>query len=87
MGRRGNHHSLTPPTSTKQNPDPVSKQIGLLDGLVGTHAAAYVTDRHGTVANPAVPCRLRELMHQLAELTFERDGRYPRWWRAVGEKP
>jgi hypothetical protein len=65
----------------------VSKQIELLDGLVGTHAAAYVTDWHGTVANPAVPCRLRELMHQLAELTFERDGRYPRWWRAVGEKP
>jgi len=26
-------------------------------------------------------------MHQLAELLFERDGRYPRWWRAVGEKP
>jgi hypothetical protein len=51
------------------------------------HADAYVTDRHGTVANPAVPCRLRELMHQLAELTFERDGGYPRWWRALGEKP
>jgi hypothetical protein len=39
------------------------------------------------VANPAVPCRLRQLMHQLAELTLEREGRYPRWWRAVGEKP
>ena len=64
-----------------------SKQIELLDALVGAHAGAYVTDRHGTVANPAVACRLRELMHQLAELTFDRDGRYPRWWRAVGEKP
>ena len=65
----------------------VSKQIELLDGLVGTHAAACVTDGHGIVANPAVPCRLRELMHHLAELTFECEGRYPRWWRAVGEEP
>jgi hypothetical protein len=65
----------------------VSKQIELLDAPVGADAAAYVTDRHGAVANPAVPCRLRELMHQLDELTFERDGRYPRWWRAVGENP
>jgi hypothetical protein len=64
-----------------------SKQIELLDALVGAHPAAYITDRHGTVANPAVPCRLRELMHHLAELIFERDGSYPRWWRAVGENP
>ena len=64
-----------------------SKQIESLDALVGAHAAAYVTDRHGTVANPAVPCRLCELMNQLAELVFEREGRYPSWWRAVGEKP
>jgi hypothetical protein len=52
-----------------------SKQIELLDALVGAHTAAYLTDRHVIVANPAVPSRLRELMHQLAELTFERDGR------------
>jgi hypothetical protein len=64
-----------------------SKQIESLDAPVGAHAAAYVTDQHGTVANPAVPCRVRELMHQLAELIFECEGRYPRWWRAVGEKP
>jgi hypothetical protein len=64
-----------------------SVQIELLDALVGAYAAAYVTDRYGAVANPAAPCRLRELMHQLAELTLERDGRYPRWWRAVDEKP
>ncbi len=64
-----------------------SKQIESLDALVGANAAAYVIDRYGSVANPAVPCRLRGLMHQLAELIFERDSRYPRWWRAVGEKP
>jgi len=56
-----------------------SKQTELLDALVSTHAAAYVTDRHGTVANPAVPCRAREPMHQLAELTLHREGRYPGW--------
>jgi hypothetical protein len=33
----------------------VSKQIELLDALVGAHAVAYVTDWHGAVANPAVP--------------------------------
>jgi hypothetical protein len=64
-----------------------SAQIELLDALVDADSAAYITDRHGAVANPAAPCRLRELMHQLAELTFERYGFYPRWWRAVGEKP
>jgi hypothetical protein len=39
------------------------------------------------VANPAVPCGLRNLMHHLAELRFERDGCYPGWWRAIGEEP
>ena len=74
--------------STKPNPGSLfSRQIELLHALVGGDATAYVTDRYGTVANPAVPGRLRELMHQLAEVIFERDGRYPRWWRAVGEKP
>jgi hypothetical protein len=62
-------------------------QIKLLDALVDADRAAYVSDSYGAVANPAAPCRLRELMHQLAELTFERHGRYPRWWRAVGEEP
>jgi hypothetical protein len=62
-------------------------QIELLEALVRADEAAYVTDRYGSVANPAVPCDLRELMHQLAELTFERHRSYPRWWRAVGEKP
>ena len=61
--------------------------IELLDALVGAHATAYTTDRYGTVANPLAPCRLRELMHQLAELTLDREGRYPAWWRAVGEEP
>jgi hypothetical protein len=88
LGRRGDHRSLIASDVDEAKPrSVVSKQIELLDTLVSSHAVAYVTDRHGTVANPAVPCRLRELMHQLAELTFERDGRYPRWWRAVGEKP
>jgi hypothetical protein len=64
-----------------------SAQIELLDALVDADTAAYITDRYGAVANPAAPWRLRELMHQLAELIFERNGRYPRWWRAVGEKP
>jgi len=63
-----------------------SAQIELL-ALVDADSAAYITDGYGAVANPAAPSRLRELMHQLAELTFERHGRYPRWWRAVGEKP
>jgi hypothetical protein len=71
MGRRGDHRQL----------------IDRLDALVRADAAAYVTDAHGLVANPAVGCRLRNLMHQLAELRFEHDGRYPRWWRAVGEQP
>jgi hypothetical protein len=62
-------------------------QIELLDALLDADSAPYITDRYGTVANPAVSCRLREVMHQLAELTFERYGGYPRWWRAVGEKP
>jgi hypothetical protein len=65
----------------------LSAQIELLDALVDADTAAYITDRYGAVANPAAPWRLRELMHQLAELIFERNGRYPRWWRAVGEKP
>jgi hypothetical protein len=65
----------------------VSAQIELLDALVDADTAAYITDRYGAVANPAAPWRLRELMHQLTELIFERNGRYPRWWRAVGEKP
>jgi hypothetical protein len=65
----------------------VSRQIQLVDALVGANTAAYITDRYGTVANPAAPCRLRDLMHQLAELEFERDGGYPGWWRAVGEEP
>lgn len=64
-----------------------SAQIELLDALVDADTAAYITDRYGAVANPAAPWRLRELMHQLAELIFERNGRYPGWWRAVGEKP
>jgi hypothetical protein len=65
----------------------LSAQIELLDALVDADTAAYITDRYGAVANPAAPWRLRELMHQLAELIFEGNGRYPRWWRAVGEKP
>jgi hypothetical protein len=65
----------------------LSAQIELLDALVDADTAAYITDRYGAVANPAAPWRLRELMHQLAELILERKGRYPRWWRAVGEKP
>jgi hypothetical protein len=65
----------------------LSAQIELLDARVDADTAAYITDRYGAVANPAAPWRLRELMHQLAELIFERNGRYPRWWRAVGEKP
>ena len=64
-----------------------SRQIELLDALVNADRAAYVTDRYGLVANPAVPCGLRELMHQLADMIFECDGRYPAWWRAVGENP
>jgi hypothetical protein len=71
MGWRGDHRQL----------------IDLLDALVGTDAAAYVSDQFGPVANPAAPCRLRNRMHQLAELVFDRDGRYPHWWRAVGEEP
>ena len=64
-----------------------SEQIQILDARIREADAAYITDRHGAVANPAAPCGLRELMHQLAELIFERDGHYPRWWRALGEKP
>jgi hypothetical protein len=64
-----------------------SRQIEVLDALVDADRVAYVIDRYGPVANPAVPCGLRELMHQLAELIFERDGRYPLWWRAFGENP
>ena len=71
MGRRGDHRQL----------------IDRLDELVGADAAAYITDAHGPVANPAVACGLRNLMHHLAELRFEHDGRYPGWWRAVGEEP
>jgi hypothetical protein len=65
----------------------MSTQAESLDALVCADAAAYITDSYGTVANPAAPCRLRNLMHQLAELVFERDGCYPAWWRAVGEEP
>jgi hypothetical protein len=71
MGRRRDHHQL----------------IGLLDRLVGADAAAYITDDYGAVANPVVPCTLRNLMHQFAELIFDRDGCYPKWWRAPGEEP
>jgi hypothetical protein len=71
MGRRGNHPQL----------------IDLLDRLIGADAAAYITDDYGAVANPLVPCALRNLMHQLAELVLDRDGRYPHWWRAPGEEP
>jgi hypothetical protein len=62
-------------------------ELDLLDALVRADAAAYIADRFGPVANPAAPCRLRNLLHQLAELVLERDGRYPAWWRAVGEEP
>jgi hypothetical protein len=63
-------------------------QIQWLDALVCEHEKlAYTHDRYGTVANPAAPGELRDLMHQFAELTFQRDGRYPRWWRAVDEQP
>jgi hypothetical protein len=65
----------------------VRTQVELLDAVVGADTAAYVSDRYGIVANPAAPCHLRNLMHQLAELVFERDGCYPPWWRAVGEEP
>ena len=77
MGWRGDHAELTlSPT-----------HVNLLDALVRADAAAFITDRFGPVANPAAPCRVRDLIHQLAELVFERDGRYPAWWRAVGEEP
>ena len=77
MGWRRDHPELTvSPT-----------QVDLLDALVHDEAAAYIADGYGPVANPAAPCRLRNLVHQLAELLFERDGRYPAWWRAVGEEP
>jgi hypothetical protein len=63
-------------------------QIQWLDALVcEQEKLAYTRDRYGTVANPAAPGHLRDLMHQFAELIFQRDGRYPRWWRAVGEQP
>ena len=61
--------------------------IGMVDALVDADAAAYTIDDFGTVANPAAPCFLRDLTHQLAELIFDRDGCYPAWWRAVGEAP
>ena len=64
-----------------------SKQIQILDARIRADDAAYIADHYGAVANPAAPCGLRELMHQLADLIFERDGHYPRWWRALGEKP
>ena len=63
-----------------------SRQIELLDALVDAHGP-HTSPTARPVANPAVPCGLRELMHQLAELIFERDGRYPLWWRAFGENP
>jgi hypothetical protein len=63
-------------------------QIQWLDALVCEHEKlAYTHDRYGAVANPAAPGDLRDLMHQFAELTFQRDGRYPRWWRAIDEQP
>lgn len=61
--------------------------IELLETLIGASPVAFAADDFGRVANPTVPCRLREQMHQLAELLFERDGSYPRWWRAIGENP
>ena len=71
MGRRGDHPQL----------------IDLLAAQVGADGAAYISDDHGPVANPAAPCGLRNLMHHLAELVFDRDGCYPHWWRAPGEHP
>ena len=71
MGRRGDHDSL----------------IETLDGLVHADPTSYVVDRHGPVANPAAPCSVKDAMHELANLVFERDGSYPCWWRAVGEEP
>lgn len=71
MGRRGDHDSL----------------IEALDALVRADPSAFVTDRHGWVANPDTPCGLRDAMHRLAELLLERDGCFPTWWRAVGEVP
>lgn len=71
MGRRGDHRSL----------------IEAIEALVREDPTAYVTDRHGWVANPDTQCELRDAMHRLAELLLERDGRYPSWWRAVGEVP
>jgi hypothetical protein len=63
-------------------------QIQWLNALVCEHEQlAYTRDLYGTVANPAAPGELRDLMHQFAELMFEHDGRYPRWWRAVDEQP
>jgi hypothetical protein len=63
-------------------------RIQWLDALVCEHAKlAFTRDRYGVVANPAAPGDLRDLMHQFAELLFQRDGRYPRWWRAVNEQP
>jgi hypothetical protein len=77
VGWRGDHAELTvSPT-----------QLDLLDALVRADPAAYIADRYGPVANPAAPCHLRNLLHQLAELVLERDGSYPAWWRALGEEP
>jgi len=75
------------PVSPSKPGSAFSRQIELLDALVNADKAAYVTDRYGPVANPAVPCGLRELLYQLADLIFECDGRYPLWWRAFGESP
>jgi hypothetical protein len=63
-------------------------QIKWLDALVcEQQTRAYTCDRYGTVANPAAPGDLRDLMHHFADLLFQRDGRYPRWWRAIDEQP
>jgi hypothetical protein len=62
-------------------------QIEWLSVLVWEHESlAYTRDRYGAVANPAAPGDLRDLMHQLAELMLQHNGRYPKWWRALGEQ-
>jgi hypothetical protein len=66
----------------------IRRQMRSLDALVRQEGkAAYTRDRFGPVADPTAPGHLRDRVHHLAELMFDRDRRYPPWWRAVGEHP
>ena len=48
---------------------------------------AYTRDAHGVIADRQAPQAVREDMALLAVLMLERDGKWPTWWRAPGEKP